>query len=209
MTVVPGEGSAAAQAARMERYYRLHASLYDATRWSFLFGRNAILHRLPPGFHPEHILEIGCGTGRNLLALRRRFPQANLTGVDVSGAMLAKARARLAGLGVDLHHGPYRRGLAPRPFDLILCAYCLSMVNPGWEEIVGQAVGDLSPNGRLAVVDFHDTPSRLFRRWMGCNHVRLEGQLLPGLDARCVAETCEIRPAYAGWWRYLLFVGHA
>ena len=27
----------------LERYYRLHSWIYDATRWSFLFGRNELM----------------------------------------------------------------------------------------------------------------------------------------------------------------------
>ena len=30
-------------AAALTRYYRWHAPLYDATRWSFLFGRAALI----------------------------------------------------------------------------------------------------------------------------------------------------------------------
>jgi len=207
MTAMADGDPGTAQAARMERYYRLHADIYDATRWSFLFGRGAILRLLPPGFRPGRIVEIGCGTGHNLRLLRQRFPQASLVGCDVSAAMVAKARRNLAGLGISLHHGPHRRGLHPQPPDLILCSYCLSMVNPGWEAVVDEAVADLPPDGRFAVVDFHDTPSRLFRRWMACHHVRMEGQLLPGLEARCGAEECRIRLAYGGLWRHFLFVG--
>lgn len=60
----------------LSRYYRWHARLYDATRWSFLFGRAALIRSIA-GFRapPRHILEIGCGTGSNLLRLARQFPR--------------------------------------------------------------------------------------------------------------------------------------
>lgn len=91
-------------------YYRFHARIYDATRWSFLFGRSRILKltaALAPA--PARILEVGCGTGRNLLELAELFPAAQLTGVDLSGAMLDVARRKTAHLGsrVRLVQGAY------------------------------------------------------------------------------------------------------
>jgi S-adenosylmethionine-diacylgycerolhomoserine-N-methlytransferase len=42
----------------LARYYRFHARIYDATRWSFLFRRTA----LSAPAAPAHILEVA-GTG--------------------------------------------------------------------------------------------------------------------------------------------------
>lgn len=42
----------------------------------------------------ETLLDIGCGTGLELEALYRRFPDVHVTGIDLSGAMLAKAREK-------------------------------------------------------------------------------------------------------------------
>lgn len=194
----------------LERYYRLHAGVYDATRWAFLFGRTAILERLARHAAPAEVLEVGCGTGRNLAGLARRLPEARLTGVDLSPHMLARARRRLAGLGerVSLVEASYHRPLAPeRAPEAILFSYCLSMVNPGWEAALDSARADLAPGGLLAVADFHATPVPAFRRWMGVNHVRMEGHLLPALRARFTPLEEHLAPAYGGLWRYLLFLG--
>jgi len=199
-------------AAVLSRYYRGHARLYDATRWSFLFGRTALIRSLacfsPP---PRNILEIGCGTGSNLLRLVRQFPEAAVTGLDLSADMLARARRKLEKdqLPVTLLHQRYDRPLYPEPvFDLIVFSYCLTMINPGWERAVDAALRDLRPGGRLAVVDFHDTPFAGFRRWMGVNHVRMDGHLLPSLDARCQPVERTLSNAYSGSWRYFMFIGH-
>lgn len=209
MSVTVQERAALAQAERMERYYRWHAGIYDATRWAFLFGRTTGLRRLPPDFAPRRILEVGCGTGHNLRRLARRFPEAEIEGVDVSAAMLAEACRQLASAAgrIHLHHGPYRpRAGRPRS-DLILFSYCLSMVHPGHEELLDAAAGDLAPGGRLVVVDFHDSPVPAFRRWMGMNHVTMDGTLLSALERRFAAEIRAVRRAYAGLWRYLVFIG--
>ena len=73
-------------------------------------------------------------------------------------------------------HAPYDQPLSSEaPFDLVVFSYALSMFNPGWEEALAAALGDLSPGGALAVVDFHDSPLPAFKRWMGLNHVRPGG----------------------------------
>ena len=81
------------QAKEMNNYYKLHAKIYDTTRWTFLFGRKAIIKLLP--FEREaaiKILEVGCGTGFNLNLLAKRFPNAQLIGVDVSHEMIEKSQ---------------------------------------------------------------------------------------------------------------------
>lgn len=203
--------SAASGATAIERYYRLHSRIYDATRWSFLFGRAGILDKVASaGGQPRHILEVGCGTGKNLVALCRRFPTATIAGLDLSGAMLAVSRSKVARFGdrVRLIHRAYNAPVAVgQPFDLVLFSYALSMFNPGFEAALTAAREDLAPGGQVAVVDFHDTPVRLFERWMGVNHVRMNAQIQPLLQARFIPQVNEVRSAYLGLWRYLYFVG--
>lgn len=194
----------------VEGYYRLHAKIYDATRWSFLFGRGALLDRLPRGFAPQRVLEIGCGTGAVLARIARRFPQAEAVGVDCSQDMLSVARRRLAPLADRVHveRRAYGEPPATRPaFDLVVASYALSMFNPGWEAAIDAAHADLRPGGLIAIVDFHDSPFAWFRRWMGVNHVRLDGHLLPRLRQRFEPLHLETPRAYGGVWRFASFVG--
>lgn len=206
-----GSTEKADNAAALARYYRWHAHLYDATRWSFLFGRDALIRTVAARQQPSRILEIGCGTGANLLRLSRRFPNAAITGLDLSADMLARARRKLAGRpsAVTLRQHRYDRPLAAEPaFDLVMFSYCLSM-DPGWEQALEAALGDLRPDGLLAVVDFHDTRFAGFRRWMGFNHVRMDGHLLPRLTARCQPVVQTMETAYGGVWRYFSLIGTA
>jgi len=195
----------------IEGYYRLHAGIYDATRWSFLFGRGAILaHAAAALPAPARILEVGCGTGRNLAALARMFPRAQLTGVDLSGEMLAIARRKTAAYGsrVTLLRRAYDAPVdAARGHQLVLCSYALTMFNPGFAAAIAAAHRDLVPGGHIAVVDFHATRLRWFARWMRVNHVRMDGQLRPLLRGQFAPVTDRVCPAYGGAWDYLLFVG--
>jgi S-adenosylmethionine-diacylgycerolhomoserine-N-methlytransferase len=83
------------------------------------------------------------------------------------------------------------------------------MFNPGWEAALAAAAADLVPGGAMAVVDFHNSPVPLFKRWMGLNHVRLDGHLLPRLQSRFLADADDycINPACLGLWSYFLFLG--
>jgi S-adenosylmethionine-diacylgycerolhomoserine-N-methlytransferase len=198
--------------ASLSDYYRLHAHLYDGTRWAFLFGRDKLIRVAAERLRPRRILEIGCGTGRNLAQLASSFPEAEIVGVDLSPDMLNKARRKVAGFGsrVTLREGAYVAPLSTNGgFDLIVCSYTLTMINPGFADILRCCQADLSATGSLAVVDFHDTRFGWFRRWMGLNHVRFDGQILAALrETGMRMEPCTVKAAYGGLWRWMLCLAH-
>ena len=150
----------------MDRMYRLQRHLYDATRKYYLLGRDQLIEELapPPG---GTVLEVGCGTGRNLIAAAKRWPQARCYGLDISEAMLATARAK-AGLGITFSQADATAfdpqalfGVAR--FDRVFMSYTLSMI-PDWEGAIAQAHRVLAPGGTLSVVDFGQQ-ERLPRWW--------------------------------------------
>jgi S-adenosylmethionine-diacylgycerolhomoserine-N-methlytransferase len=199
-------------ASSLRGYYRWHAKFYDATRWAFLFGRRGLIATVADQVKtPTRILEIGCGTGKNLIALAEAFPGARITGLDLSSDMLDCARAKIAPFAdrIDLLHRPYDGPVAGEDgkFDLIVISYALSMINPGFDEVIRLCRRDLREGGVIAVVDFHETRWTWFRKWMGVNHVRMEGQILAQLDAGYEAVVRQIGRGYGDLWRYLTFVG--
>lgn len=200
-----------AQHQYIKSYYKLHAHLYDLTRWVFLFGRTQILELLPFNSKQEiDILEVGCGTGYNLKRLARMYDKANLTGIDISSDMLAKSAIKLAGVSnkTMLLEQPYGK-LKPlnRKFDIILFSYSLSMINPQWLEVLEQASEDLKPDGVIAVVDFHLSTFPLFWRWMQAHNVLIGGHLLNRLNLQFSPLVSQIHKAYWGVWEYFIFIG--
>jgi S-adenosylmethionine-diacylgycerolhomoserine-N-methlytransferase len=194
----------------LQRYYRFHSTIYDASRWSFLFGRRRLGRLLTRYAAPERVLDVGCGTGENIAQLCRLYPRAEFVGVDLSPAMLQVAERKLKSQRHRIQWlcQLYDRPIADdQPFDLVVFSYSLSMMNPGWDTALRAAALDLAPDGWLAVVDFDCSRWRCFQRWMALNHVRMEGHLLPTLRAACDPWCEERHAAHAGLWQYFIFIG--
>jgi S-adenosylmethionine-diacylgycerolhomoserine-N-methlytransferase len=146
---------------RMNRMYRWQRHIYDATRRYYLLGRNQLISGLCPATGTT-VLEIGCGTGRNLVLAARLHPEARLFGIDVSTEMLTSALSAISRRGltnrIRVAHGD-GTGFDPellfgiRSFDHILISYSLSMI-PEWRRVVEMALSHLTPGGRLHIVDF-------------------------------------------------------
>lgn len=195
----------------LQFYYRFHSVIYDLTRWTFLFGRKRIINKyLDETAGTNHILEVGCGTGSNLHYLHKKYPDAQLTGVDISGDMLRKAQKknRRFRQPAQLMETFYQADLFPdRHFNLVLFSYSLSMMNPGWYESLQSAHKHISKGGLIAVVDFMRTDYPAFKKWMGVNHVRMEDQLRPVLNQLFEPVQCDVKKAYGGVWEYLIYIG--
>ena len=201
----------------MDGVYRHQRHFYDATRRFYLLGRDKLISEVQP---PQggSVLEIGCGTGRNLIALAKRYPSAQCFGVDISTAMLKTARGAVARADlngrVQLGQGDATR-LTPWPvfgvkqFDRVIFSYTLSMI-PEWRQAIAEAINVLSPGGRLHVVDF-GTQAGLpgwFRwallRWLKLFHVAPRNGLSEELHRRAVAAGFEVRieNLYRGYATY-------
>jgi S-adenosylmethionine-diacylgycerolhomoserine-N-methlytransferase len=198
------------QAQKMERYYNVHAKIYDATRWTFLFGRHWIIDWLPFSRTEKiTIMEVGCGTGYNLKYFAQNYPKAKLIGWDVSKEMLDVAHEKLRETSnkLILRNDAYGAETSSPKADIILFSYCLTMVNPHWQELILQAKEDLKEGGIIAVVDFHNSRFPLFKRWMNKNHVRMDSHILPFLQVHFQTKKQEVRRAYMGAWQYFLYTG--
>ncbi|MBL7813741.1 MAG: class I SAM-dependent methyltransferase [Saprospiraceae bacterium] len=200
------------EAKKIQVYYQFHAKIYDMTRWLFLFGRHRLLDLLPfSASDNPNIVEVGCGTGHNLLHLAHTYPNANIVGIDISADMLDEADRKLINTPqyIQLKQGVYgeKKFQLNRKAHCVLFSYCLTMVNPNWDKLIAQAKNDLSPEGYIAVVDFHRSSFKWFRKWMSYNHVRMEGHILPYLTQQFETVQLEKRSTYFGLWHYFLFIG--
>jgi SAM-dependent methyltransferase len=99
-------------------YLRLYGAVLtdERTREDVAFVTSVL--ELPVGCT---ILDLACGQGRNLLPLAQQGYR--MIGVDLSSALLAKARADAAtrGLAVELIQADMRRFTLPAPVDAAIC----------------------------------------------------------------------------------------
>lgn len=98
------------------------------------------------------VLEVAVGTGRNLPFYP---PEATVTGIELSPAMLAFARQRAADLGLeaDLRTGDAQAlPFADAAFDTVVCALSLCTI-PDPATAIGEMRRVLVPGGRLLLVD--------------------------------------------------------
>jgi S-adenosylmethionine-diacylgycerolhomoserine-N-methlytransferase len=182
----------------MNGVYRWQRYIYDLTRKYYLLGRDHLIAGLdaPAG---SSVLELGCGTGRNLVLAARRYPQANFFGLDISAEMLATAHGTTARNNltqrITLAQGDATDfdpqalfGLAG--LDRVFISYSLSMI-PGWEKAIAAALTALKPGGSLHIVDFGQQEGlpRWFRTmlhaWLAKFHVTPRASLREALESEC------------------------
>jgi S-adenosylmethionine-diacylgycerolhomoserine-N-methlytransferase len=187
----------------MDAIYRHQRHIYDASRKFYLLGRDRLITDLAP---PEggSVLEIGCGTGRNLVRIAQAYPGRACFGLDVSSAMLETARRSVGRTGLadqialaqaDATDFDPQALFGRAGFDRIVISYALSMIPP-WRGVVEEALRRLAPGGELHIVDFgdqRDLPrpfAAVLNRWLGLFHVTPRRELAQVLaDAAVEAGT--------------------
>lgn len=200
--------------ALMDAVYRRQRHFYDLTRKYYLLGRDPMIRDLAPP-RGGTVLEIGCGTGRNLIAVGRVWPAARLYGVDISQAMLDTAQVAVERVGIcsrvrlmpgDACAFDPQALFGQATFDRVFISYALSMI-PDWEAALAQAAQCVAPGGRLEVVDFGEQDGlpgawkRLLSGWLARFHVKPRATLGQAMEkvARNVGGLAHFRPLYRGY----------
>ena len=143
-------------AARYDRMNRVMSLALDR-RWRRLALDAATL---PP---PGAVLDLACGTGDLTCEILRRWPDAQITGVDLTPEMLALARIKLgAAKGVRFLTGD-AQNLADFPdgaFGLVTCAFGFRNF-PDKAKALAACRRVLAPRGELVVLELFHPSSRL------------------------------------------------
>lgn len=178
----------------MDRMYRLTRHVYDLSRRYYLLGRDRLIAQIDskPG---DRVLEMGCGTARNIIKFNKRHPDRQLFGLDAASVMLETAQKSLAKHHCDAklvctyaekldHQKTFE---LEEKFDVIFFSYSLSMM-PTWPKAIDTALANLKPGGKLYVVDFWDQAklprftAKALQTWLHWFGVHFRPELLDYLE---------------------------
>ncbi|TGT35412.1 class I SAM-dependent methyltransferase [Mesorhizobium sp. M8A.F.Ca.ET.165.01.1.1] len=204
----------ASHAELMDGVYRWQRHIYDLTRKYYLLGRDRLIAGLdvPPG---GAVLELGCGTGRNIILAARAYPDARFFGLDISAEMLETASKAIDREGLsdrvmlargDATDFDAKALFGKGRFDRVFVSYSLSMI-PGWEKTVSAALAALAPTGSLHIVDFGQQEGlpgwfrALLRGWLKKFHVTPRESLRDVLESQAerTGATFCFRTLYRGY----------
>ena len=180
---------------KMDRMYRYQRYFYDFTRKYYLLGRDRLIKEMKIS-EGENVLEIGCGTGRNLIILAKKYPRTNFFGLDASAAMLEIARRKIKTKNID--NITLKTALAddflfdktfdlPEKLDVIFFSYSISMI-PTWKEAIENALNNLESGKSFYIVDFYDQRNlpvwfrKVLTNWLRRFHVQFWSDLIPYLE---------------------------
>ncbi len=126
------------------------------------------------------VLELGCGTGNLTQKLLDQFPKSTAEGYDVSGEMLARARAKLTDKGrrIQLHQGDISQLTLTGPFDAVISAIAVHHVpQPDKPSLFQRLYDVLRPGGVLVLGDaFQAATPELGQRYRQLSKMSLERQ---------------------------------
>ncbi|MPT48639.1 MAG: class I SAM-dependent methyltransferase [Sphingobium sp.] len=216
MSAAPDISAKPHHARLMDANYAMQRHIYDVTRKYYLLGRDRLIRNLavPDG---GHVLELGCGTARNIVVAAGCYLTAHFYGLDISEEMLKSAQKNTNRHGVagrcvlaqgDATDFDAANLWGRTQFDRVFCSYTLSMI-PGWEKAIALGCGLLAPGGELHIVDFgeQDDLPKPFRKflttWLAQFHVT------PRVDLFAVSERlasehgliCQTQPLYRDYAR--------
>ena len=159
-----------------------YAARYERVIRQVVPGYDDLMHLTPAALRMRvgpaaRVLVVGAGSGNELAAYAQVEPGWHLTAVEPSGGMLAQARARMAGLGMESRVEFYQGHLAElpdtRPFDAATLLLVLHFQPDDGAKLclLRDVAARLRPGAPFALVDSHGeagTPAfdEMMEAWM-------------------------------------------
>ncbi|MEM6450755.1 MAG: class I SAM-dependent methyltransferase [Cyanobacteria bacterium P01_D01_bin.105] len=120
---------------------------------------------------PERIVDLGCGAGRSTVTLQETFPEAALTGIDLSPYFVTVAKHLAPQMTQDMaqateaketpsihwiHAAAEETGLSVESVDLVsVCLVFHELPTAAAHHIIAEAYRILRPSGHLAIMDMN------------------------------------------------------
>lgn len=112
----------------MRAFFNERVDTYDNVHKKFMESKNDITCALPE--NTAAVLDLGAGTGLELIALFERFPNARVTAVDISEKMLDQLRARPFADRVDCRAGDFFEVPFGENYDAVISTSALHHFTP-------------------------------------------------------------------------------
>lgn len=142
--------------------YAVHATIWqDAGKSGDLRLRSSYHNILTSQIakQPQDILDVGCTVGLSTFALQAVYPQAKITGLDLSPYFLAVAHYNSQQRNADInwvHAAAETTGLPDASYDLVsIFLVCHELPQSATRQIFGEARRLLRPGGHLAIMDMN------------------------------------------------------
>ena len=119
--------------------------------------------------HNQRVLDLGCGTGTLVVLLKRKYPAAQIVGLDPDPKALRRAKKKVtrAGVAVQLDEGfadelPYDEGT----FDRVLSSFMFHhLEEQEREKTLREVLRVLKPGGSFHLLDFAGGEDGAQGRW--------------------------------------------
>ncbi len=144
---------AVADVEKVERVYSNYSGVYDQTFGKFMQNSRELAIRDLAVSPNEQVLEVGVGTG---LTLPYYPGHCRVTGIDVSSAMLAKAKQRIENEQLDhislLRMDAGQMDFPESSFDIVMAAYVVTAV-PDYRLVISEMIRVCKPGGRIVMLN--------------------------------------------------------
>ncbi len=142
--------------------FTLGGSIYFANAYDDAAMQWAIVESLPDSVQPRRILDLGCSTGSSTFVWKQRFPDADVTGLDLAAPMLRFGHLRGVETGIDVtftQRLAEDTGYPDDSFDLVTaCILTHELPTAVVAQVFREAFRILRPGGVLLNGDIN--PSR-------------------------------------------------
>ena len=135
---------------------------------SFIPGR--LLKNIDPS-RVAQILEFGCGESSSPFVSARYFPDAQVTAYDTDKTKIDRMINKQIVRDLELV-----RYTSQKPVELFDAVFAFSILHHNPEQLIDEALGFLSENGYIAIIDYdmkNISQNEFFQRW---GHVDVEYQ---------------------------------
>ncbi len=144
------DASSAGASGNVREFFDSFAASYGQGRY-FELRRAAVFQILAPYLvNPDRILDLGCGNGIYLVELCKLGKLHRPVGMDISAAMLAKAREQLGNRAEFVRGDATVIPFKANSWDLVICSHVLLFIKE-LHRCVADIARSLRPGGRLVM----------------------------------------------------------